>query len=138
MKLHLVERANAVPRLNTLAAACLFCLFSPVPPAVAQYHVDSWTTGNGLPQNDIRDVCQTPDGYLWLASMDGLVRFDGVRFTVFNRSNTPGILGIRFTSLYCHDGEFWAGTETSGVTRYRQGRFTTYTDRQHLPSNDVA
>src|SRR5215469_9580594 len=128
MKLHLAERANAVLRLNTLAAACLFWLFSAVSAAVAQYHVDSWTTDNSLPQNIIRDVCQTPDGYLWLATLDGLVRFDGVRFTTFNRSNTPGILGNRYTSLYCtRSEEFWAGTETSGVTRYRQGRFTTYT-----------
>ncbi len=106
--------------------------------APAQYHIDSWTTDNGLPQNIIRDVCQTPDGYLWLATMDGLVRFDGVRFVVFNRSNTPGILGNRYTSLYCkRSGEFWAGTESTGVTRYRQGRFTTYTTQQGLPSNLV-
>src|SRR5262250_1730658 len=125
MKLHLVERANAAPRLNTFALACLFCLFSPVSPAIAQYHVDSWTTDNGLPQNVIRDACQTPDGYLWLATMDGLVRFDGVRFVVFNRGNTPGILGNRITSLYCTSGgQCWAGTESTGVTRYRQGRFS--------------
>ena len=136
MKLHLVERANAVPRLNTLAAACLFCLFSPVPPAVAQYHVDSWTTDDGLPQNVIRDACQTPDGYLWLATMDGLVRFDGMRFTVFNRSNTPGIHGNRYTSLYCTPGgEIWAGTEMSGVIRYRGGTFSTYHTQQGLPSD---
>lgn len=132
--------ANAVPRLNIGAAVCLwYLLFSPLSAAVAQYHVDSWTTENGLPQNIVRDVCQTPDGYLWLATMDGLVRFDGVRFVVFNRSNTPEITGNRFTSLYCMaTGEFWAGTETSGITRYRQGRFTTYTIRNGLPSNQVA
>lgn len=106
--------------------------------ASAQYHIDSWTTENGLPQNVIRDICRTPDGYLWLATMDGMVRFDGVRFVTFNRSNTPGIASNRFTSLYCAaDGEFWAGTEFSGVTRYSQGKFTTYTDRQGLPSNEV-
>jgi signal transduction histidine kinase/ligand-binding sensor domain-containing protein len=106
--------------------------------ASAQYHIDSWTTENGLPQNVVKDACQTPDGYLWLATMDGLVRFDGVRFVVFNRANTPGILGNRYTSLYCTSrGEFWAGTESSGVTRYRQGSFTTYTTEQGLPSNDV-
>ena len=104
----------------------------------AEYHIDSWTTDNGLPQNVIRDVCQTPDGYLWLATMDGLVRFDGVRFVVFNRGNTPGILGNRYNSLYCTSGgDFWAGTESTGVTRFRQGRFTTYTTQQGLPSNYV-
>jgi ligand-binding sensor domain-containing protein len=108
------------------------------PVSRAQYQVDNWTTDNGLPQNVIRDVCQTPDGYLWLATMDGLVRFDGVHFTVFNRSNTPGILGNRFNSLYCTDtGELWAGTETNGVTRYRQGQFVTYAIQQGLPLNQV-
>ena len=134
MKVHQGEMKRTAKRSNGFAAAWLcFLLFSPLPTALAQYQIDSWTTDNGLPQNVIRDVCQTPDGYLRLATMDGLVRFDGVRFVVFNRSNTPGILGNRFTSLYCgRGGEFWASTETSGVTRYRQGSFTTYTIQQGL------
>ncbi len=108
-------------------------------PASAQIAVDSWTTDNGLPQNIIRAICQTPDGYLWLATFDGLVRFDGVRFTTFNRSNTPGIGGNRFSPLFCAaDGDVWAGTELGGVTQYHRGRFTTYTMRDGLPSNEVA
>ena len=117
----------------------LLAFFGGLSSAFAQYQIDSWTTENGLPQNVIQGVCQAPNGYLWLAAMDGLVRFDGVRFTVFNRSNTLGIAGNRFTSLYCTQSEeFWAGTETSGITRYRQGRFTTYTTQHGLPSNDVS
>ena len=112
------QTAGNVRRMNSYGTACLCCLLALLRPrsaAFAQYHIDSWTTDNGLPQNIIRDVCQAPDGYLWLATLDGLVRFDGVRFTVFNRSNTPGILGNRYDSLYCtRGGEFWAGTETSG------------------------
>ena len=122
-------------------AAYFFVLFILACPAFAasfQYHVDSWTTENGLPQNVIRDMCQTPDGYLWLATLDGMVRFDGVQFVVFNRSNSPGILGNRFTSLYCApDGEFWASSEFSGVTQYSQGKFTPFTTEQGLPANDV-
>src|ERR1700743_2206844 len=106
-------------------------------PADAQYHVDSWTTENGLPQNIFTNVCQTKQGYLWLATLDGLVRFDGVRFVVFDRSNTPGISGNRFTSIYCTDDGFWAPSETSGVTRYHRGKFTTYTTQQGLPSDEV-
>jgi signal transduction histidine kinase/ligand-binding sensor domain-containing protein len=122
-------------------AAWLWGLLLLAQPSVAvpeEYHIDSWTTENGLPQNVIRDICQTPDGYLWIATLDGLVRFDGVRFVVFNRGNTPGILGNRFTSLYCAaNGEFWAGSG-SGVTRYSHGEFTTYTVRQGLPANGSA
>jgi signal transduction histidine kinase/ligand-binding sensor domain-containing protein len=106
--------------------------------AAIQYHIDVWTTENGLPQNIIRDICQTPDGYLWLATHDGMARFDGVRFVIFNRSTTPGIGGNRFTSLYCTaNGEFWAGTETNGLTRYSKGKFTTYTAQQGLPANEI-
>lgn len=97
-----------------------------------------WTADNGLPQNLIRDVCQTPDGYLWVATLDGLARFDGVRFTVFNRANSPGIESTRFSRLYeDRRGDLWLSTETSGVTRYHQGRFTTYTTRNGLPSDVV-
>ena len=51
-----------------------------VTPAHAQYRFDYWTTDNGLPQNQVSAITQTPDGYLWLATNDGLVRYDGVRF----------------------------------------------------------
>jgi signal transduction histidine kinase/ligand-binding sensor domain-containing protein len=124
----------AVPRFLN---AC-FLLFCVTFPASAQVAVDLWTADNGLPQNIIRAICQTPDGYLWLATFDGLVRFDGVRFTTYNRSNTPGIRGNRFGSLFCTAaGDLWAGTEGSGITQYHQGRFTTYTMQDGLPSNAV-
>ena len=67
---------------------------------MSQYRFDVWTADDGLPQNIIRGTCQTPDGYLWLATLDGLPRFEGVRFTVFNKSNSPGIDSNRFSSLY--------------------------------------
>ena len=134
------RRAALLLRVRLAAHLCLMLVaVRSISAAPAQYHIDSWTTENGLPQNIIRQVCQTPDGYLWLATMDGLVRFDGVRFVVFDRGNTPGILGNRFTSLYCmSSGEFWAGTESTGITRYRKGRFTTYTTQQGLPANEVS
>ena len=47
----------------------------------AQHRFDSWTTESGLPQNSVNDILRTRDGYLWLATHGGLVRFDGVRFT---------------------------------------------------------
>jgi hypothetical protein len=107
-------------------------------PGTAQVAIDLWTADNGLPQNIVLAICQTPDGYLWLATFNGLVRFDGVRFVTYNRSNTPGIKGNRFGSLFCTaDGDLWAGTEGSGVTHYHQGRFTTYTTQDGLLSDKV-
>jgi len=131
----------AVRRRNGHGAVCLWWLlvvFGPAPAALAQYRFDSWTADQGLPQNIIRAIHQTADGYLWLATLDGLVRFDGVRFTVFNKGNSPGINGNRFISLYeDREGDLWFGTENSGVTRYRRGSFTTYTTEHGLLHNFV-
>ncbi len=53
------------------------------PRYLPEYQFDRWTTDDGLPQNAINAILQTQDGYLWLATFDGLVRFDGLQFTVF-------------------------------------------------------
>ena len=92
----------------------------------AQYRFDVWMTENGLPQNIVRAIVQTPDGYLWLATFNGLARFDGVRFTVFDKSNTPGIGSNRF-SFMCEDrtGDLWLTAEGGQLTRYHQGKFHT-------------
>src|SRR5262245_7433987 len=54
--------------------------------AVSQYQHDRWTTADGLPNHAIDWIARTPDGYLWLGTEGGLVRFDGVRFTPFDRN----------------------------------------------------
>jgi signal transduction histidine kinase/ligand-binding sensor domain-containing protein len=91
---------------------------------MAQYRFDQWTADNGLPQNSIFGIVQTQDGYLWLATVDGLARFDGARFTIFNKSNSPGINNNRFVSLFEDGrGDLWAGTEESGIVRFSGGRF---------------
>jgi len=120
MKVHQGEMKRTAKRSNGFAAAWLcFLLFSPLSTAVAQYHIDVWTTDNGLPQNVVRDVCQSPDGYLWLATMDGLVRFDGVRFVVFNRGNTPESWAIGLPRYIAR------AMENSGQARRAQGSHDT-------------
>ncbi len=104
-----------------------FCLCFCFTAVDAQYRIDQWTADDGLPQNSVYGIVQTRDGYLWLATLDGLARFDGVRFTVFNKSNSPGIVNNRFVSLFeAANGDLWAGTEESGVVRLHDGRFTHY------------
>lgn len=104
-----------------------------------QYRFDTWNTDNGLPQNGVRDLTQTPDGYLWFTTFDGLVRFDGVQFTTFNKSNTQGIINNRFTGLFSDtDGTLYATTMEDGVlTIYRDGIFTSYTSDQ-VPGHYIA
>ena len=113
---------------RSLTAAALLCLWATAVFAQNRpYHVDHWTTDNGLPQNTVRAIVQTRDGYLWLTTFDGLARFDGVRFTVFNKSNTPAITNNRFTALYeDKDGTLWAGADEGEVVTYRDGAFAAY------------
>lgn len=94
---------------------------------LAQYRFDSWTTDNGLPQNGVRTIAQTPDGYLWFTTLDGLVRFDGLKFTILNKGNSKGIINNRFWVLRAFtDGSVWAATEVGDLTIYRNGVFTSY------------
>jgi len=80
------------------------------------YTVDAWTTKQGLPQNSVISLTQTRDGYLWLATLNGLARFDGVRFAVFDESNTPGLNNSRIVKVFEDSNtNLWVGTETAGV-----------------------
>ncbi|HJZ79054.1 MAG TPA: two-component regulator propeller domain-containing protein [Pyrinomonadaceae bacterium] len=135
--LDLSRVTHAIPLFRALLRQCVWlCLFAGG--AFAQYRIDHWTTDNGLPQNTVQAIVQTRDGYLWLTTFDGLARFDGVRFTVFDKNNTKGLTSNRFTALYeDKDGALWAGTEDGGLTIYRHGVFTSYTTADGLPSNQV-
>lgn len=117
--------------LRGLALALLACLVF-ASRVSAQYRFDTWTTDNGLPQNGVRQFAQTPDGYLWFTTFDGLVRFDGVRFTTFSTGNTRGIINNRFTGLFGDDdGTLYATTMEDGVlTIYRNGTFTSFNSDQ--------
>jgi len=127
----LVERI----RSGILLALCCFGI-----PAAAQYRFDSWTTDNGLPENSVLALRQTRDGYLWMTTSGGLVRFDGVRFRWFTRENTPQLTtnGFAYYALFeDRHGCLWAGTWTGGVVRYCNGEFTSITTKDGLPSNRV-
>jgi signal transduction histidine kinase/ligand-binding sensor domain-containing protein len=117
---------------------CLAILTTLASNASAQPQFDSWTTENGLPQNSVNEILQTRDGYLWLATHGGLVRFDGVRFVVFDRS-TQGVESQRLRALHQdRRGTLWAATEDGLLIRYRDGRFTTYGRKDGLPNAAAA
>ena len=106
--------------------------------ASSQYHFDVWTTDNGLPQNSVNSMLQTRDGFLWLTTFDGLVRYDGVHFTIFNAGNTTGLKSSRFSQLFeDRAGNLWIMTEDFGLVRYRDGLFTTITREDGLPNERV-
>ncbi len=100
--------------------------------------VTGWQTEDGLPQSSVLSIAQTPDGYLWLATFDGLARFDGVRFTVFDTSNLPGLPGNRLVRLFVdREGGLWAITEYCSVARLKDGRCRTFTAADGVPAEGV-
>ena len=85
---------------------------------------DVWQVGEDLEQTPVTAVVQSRDGYLWLGTYTGLVRFDGMRVTVFDSVTTPGLMNSRVTSLYeGADGVLWIGHETGELTRMSGGEF---------------
>lgn len=120
----------------------LLLIFSDPPAidaAISQYRFDSWTTDNGLPQVSVNSIRQTRDGFIWITTFGGLVRYDGLRFQVFNTGNTKGLRASRFSRLEEDGhGNLWMSTEGQGLTRYKDGVFTTYTTENGLPDNFIA
>jgi ligand-binding sensor domain-containing protein/signal transduction histidine kinase len=86
----------------------------------------NWDTEDGLPGSRITAMAQTSDGYLWFGTQNGLARFDGIRFVIFSRSNTPA-LSNNFISCLLTDreGTLWIGTKSSLLLKYNNAGFTT-------------
>jgi ligand-binding sensor domain-containing protein/signal transduction histidine kinase/CheY-like chemotaxis protein/HPt (histidine-containing phosphotransfer) domain-containing protein len=104
----------------------------------APYRLESWQNEQGLPQNTVASIAQTPDGYLWLATQEGLVRFDGVRFQIFLAGNATGLASNSiFRLVAAADGTLWIGTDGGGLGRLRDGKFTSLTQRDGLPQDHV-
>ena len=150
---------HATRRTITAFAAILFCLFgntahillaqtrttpateervrglNPIKP-MTQYVFDKWQSTDGFQQSGVRAMCQTKDGYLWIGSSDGLVRFDGARFVAFDKSNLP-VKSNSITALVeGKNGDFWVGTE-QGLLLIRNGAFTLLTTKEGLPDNVI-
>jgi signal transduction histidine kinase/ligand-binding sensor domain-containing protein/CheY-like chemotaxis protein len=105
--------------------------------AITQYIHTTWQTEDGLPQSSVSTIIQTHDGYLWLGTQEGLVRFDGVRFTVFDTRNTEALKNnFILTLLESRDGSLWIGVYGGGLVRFKEGRFTVYTTNEGL-SHDI-
>jgi len=135
----ITERAVAFAhRWSRICLASLFLLACIGTAMAQQYQLRNWTVENGLPQNVIRGIAQTPDGYLWIATLNGVARFDGVRFVLFNRSNTPGIDSNRFSSMVKgQNGDLWLGSEDGALTRYHDGTFRTYGPEDGIPAGSI-
>jgi diguanylate cyclase (GGDEF)-like protein len=130
-----VEMVPRTVRLLCGLAVCLALVGLPSPAralapdrSTGQYVLRSWRAGDRqLPSNVVQAVLQTSDGYLWLGTENGLVRFDGVRFATFDTENTEGLRHNTIQSLCeADDGTLWIGTWGGGLSRYAEGRFASF------------
>jgi len=91
------------------------------------YTTRVWQTQDGLPQQTVQAVAQTQDGFLWIGTTDGLLRFDGAHFVPFERGNTPAFKeNSVFSLMTARDGTLWIGSEGGGLVRMREGKFRRF------------
>jgi signal transduction histidine kinase/ligand-binding sensor domain-containing protein/DNA-binding response OmpR family regulator len=96
------------------------------PDGAPGYVHEVFTLDDGLPMAGLSQALRTRDGYLWLATFDGLVRFDGVHFEVFDSERVPALGSNRIANLVeARDGALWIRTEQGHVARYRDGSFSS-------------
>ncbi len=106
---------------------------------LSEFQSKTWRVEDGLPQSTVTCISQSSDGFLWLGTQNGLVRFDGVKFQVFDENNTPAIKNSRIVQLLStDDGTLWVGTEHGGLLRLRDGQFAAFETRGRGTTHEYA
>ncbi len=106
--------------------------------SISQYPLDTWRTEEGLPQSVVFSICQTPEGYLWLGTGNGLARFDGVRFRAFTKRADPGFKGKDIWRLFADPaGPLWFSSLGTGLGRYQGTSFEFFTPEAGLSDTTV-
>src|ERR1017187_679316 len=102
-----------------------------------RFGVDFWREAEGFAQSRVRAIVQTRDGYIWLGTDGGLVRFNGERFTEFTVQSGD----LRDNEVWAlqedEAGSLWIGTYGGGLTRLKDGRFRSFTTADGLPDDVV-
>jgi len=97
-----------------------------------------WSAESGLLQDTASALLESRDGFLWIGTDEGLVRFDGARFTLFSRVNTPAFTNNDVRCLAeTPDGSLWIGTSQPGLFRFHQGAFTPFGTGHGLPDTPI-
>src|SRR5262252_1069981 len=100
---------------------------------VSQYAHKSWTASDGYFKGSVTAIAQTPDGYLWLGTDFGLVRFDGVRFVPWTPPDGEQLPAEAIQHLLVtRDGSLWIAT-FKGLARWKGGRLTFYREFSGRP-----
>ncbi len=112
---------------------CLICILrieaAEVPSNEPGYLVRVWQSQDGLPGNVVRSLVQASDGYLWVATAEGVARFDGFEFEVIESEGDIRRNRLAFSRLFATSGgQVWAATHQGGLLRSNLGRFTQVVD----------
>lgn len=105
---------------------------------LADFTLETWDSRGGLPHNAVMALAQTPDGYLWAGTWEGLARWNGTRFAVFDRVSTPEIQsnGVRALAVG-RDGALWVGTARGGLLRYRDRQWQRWGRDTGFPFDEI-
>jgi ligand-binding sensor domain-containing protein len=137
------RRLNPVLLLALLAADSAFAARSRPTTAAAiapveQYTRRIWRVQDGLPEDTVQAIQQSPDGYLWIGTTGGLVRFDGSHFLLYDHATTPALADNSvFCVLSARDGSLWIGTDGGGLVHFKDGVFHPYTQTNGLTNGFV-
>src|SRR5258708_6235247 len=125
-----------VAALVLLASSPPFLSASTPDRAMPAYAERTWGMQDGLPEQVVQAFAQTNDRYLWIGTTGGLLRFDGARFVLYNRENTPAFADNNiFCLMVSRDNTLWIGTEGGGLIRYRDGVFRAFSSTAGLPNS---
>ncbi|MBX2967681.1 MAG: GHKL domain-containing protein [Cyclobacteriaceae bacterium] len=109
--------------------------FPPTKP-LSQSSIDQWTGDDGLVSNNLTSVIQGNDGFLWVTAFNGLLRFDGYRFELFDRENTPFLQSDAFYQTVKEGDKLWLTTQASGIIVYENNILKPYKPKEGtLPSS---
>ncbi|HZI32051.1 MAG TPA: two-component regulator propeller domain-containing protein, partial [Candidatus Binatia bacterium] len=118
--------------------AALALLFACAGPALAgngDWFVRAWHSDEGLPDNNVTGIAQAPDGYLWVATLSGLVRFDGARFQEFSPDNLADIPGRGVRAMILdHRHRLWLALDRGIVVCLESNKARVYTKRDGVPT----
>ena len=138
---------SSSPRTRRWAPAVLVVFFlglsaqtSALDPSrtLTQYGQRIWQLQNGLPQAWISSIVQTQDGYLWLGTQTGLVKFDGARFTMVQKLDGVSSANLWVTHLIeDRDGALWVGTTRDGLLKLQGETVTRYSQPEGLPAGPI-
>lgn len=110
-----------------------------IPEPSPDYVIKNFDMHDGLPSDEVLALLQTRDGYLWVATFNGLARFDGVRFQVYNSINTPALPNNQISCLFeDREGRLWIGSYTGEISWLDRDGFHKAVLQHGYPNSPIA